>query len=355
MSTHATSAGSEGPIAASAGALRRAAFIATLIVLAAGAANAQVVAVDDAYSVPFGEDLLVEGPGVLDNDTYNGEPAEDAGATVELVADATHGTLVLNADGSFSYSPGFDFAGLDSFTYEAVVGTDTSQATVTLSACDGGPTVYTCWMEAAYLAKLAELGIGTFQEGFEDDAAWGSVRYSNTAPSVVSQGIEWRTNHPDPPASNEITTGGGAARTGLWGIYDPDHGYATGTSVECDINNPPEHCLYRDGVTGAALGAGGGTLYGVGGFFTGTDGANLALILDSDPPIGLGKISVGTEQFFGVINTAGFSTFRFEEVDGKVGQQRLVFADDFSIGGSTTIFNDGFESGGTLAWSVIFP
>ena len=353
MSTHTTSAGSEGPIAASAGALRRAAFIATLIVLAAGAASAQVVAVDDAYSVPFGEDLLVEGPGVLDNDTYNGEPAEDAGATVELVADATHGTLVLNADGSFSYSPGFDFAGLDSFTYEASAMGQTGQATVTLSACDGGPPVYTCWMEAAYLAKLAELGIGTFQEGFEDDAAWGSVRTPDTAPTVVSQGITWQTNH---PASNEITTGGGAAVTGQWGVYDPNHGYATGTVGECDVDMPPEHCLFRDGVTGIRE-TGAGTLYGVGGYFTGTDKANLALILDGGTPIGLGKISVGTEQFFGVIDITGFTSFRVEETDGKVGQERHVFADDFTFGfsGVFSIFSDGFESGGTLAWSATIP
>ena len=355
MSTHATSAGSEGPTAEFTGALRRAAFIATLIVLVAGAASTQVVAVDDAYGVPFGQDLLVEAPGVLDNDTYNGEPAADAGATVELVADAIHGILVFNSDGSFSYSPGFDFSGLDSFTYRALVGMETSQATVTLSACDTGPAVFTCWMEAPYLAKLAELGFGTFQEGFEDDSTWGAVRYSNTAPSVVSQGVEWMTNHPDPPASNEITTGGGAARTGLWGVYDPAHGYATGTSGECDVNNPPEHCLFKDGMTGAAVSAGGGTLYGVGGFFTGTNGANLALILDAGLPIGLGKISVGTEQFFGVIDTAGFATFRFEEVDGKVGQQRLVFADDFTIGDGVTIFTDGFETGDTTKWTAAVP
>ena len=40
--------------------------------------------------------------------------------------------------------------------------------------------------EAAYLAALATLGYSTFQEGFENDAVWGSVRSSiqgtNSAP-----------------------------------------------------------------------------------------------------------------------------------------------------------------------------
>jgi len=248
-----------------------------------------------------------------------------------------------------------DFPGTDSFTYQASVGLETSQATVMLSACDAGPTVFTCWMEAPYLAKLGELGYGIFQEGFEDDAVWGSVRYSNTAPSVLSQGITWQTNHPDPPAGNEITTGNGAAVTGLWGVFDPNHGYATGTVGECDVNNPPAHCLFKDGMTGTRE-AGAGVLYGAGGYFTGVDQPNLALILDGGAPIGLGKISVGTEQFFGVIDTAGFTTFRFEETDGKIGQSKLVFADDFSFGTeSTVIFADGFESGNTAAWSVTLP
>ena len=68
-------------------------------------------------------------------------------------------------------------------------------------------------MEAPYLAKIGELGYSTFQEGFESDAAWGTVREPTTALSVISQGIAWQTNHRDPPASNEITTGTGPDRT----------------------------------------------------------------------------------------------------------------------------------------------
>ena len=324
---------------------------------AAGASAQGLIAADDIYAVPYADILLVENPGVLENDEFDGEPAEDAGAVIDLViSPVTHGTLILNTDGSFSYDPSADFPGVDSFTYQASVGAETSQATVTLSACDTGPTVFTCWEEAPYLAKLGELGYGTFQEGFEDDAAWGSVRSPNTALSVLSQGIVWQTNYPDPPISNEITTGSGPARTGLWGVYDPNHGYATGTSGGCDINNPPTDCLYKDGMTGVRE-AGASTLYGAGGYFTGSAQPNLAVILDGGMPIGLGRLFVGGHQFFGVIDTAGFSTFRFEDTDGKVGQERHVFADDFTFGHSdpTFIFSDGFESGGTSAWSATVP
>ena len=186
--------------------------------------------------------------------------------------------------------------------------------------------------ESSYLAKLAELGYSTFQEGFEDDAVWGSVRSSfsvtNSAPSITSSGVTWSSNH---PATNEITTGGGPAYTGLWGFYDPGHGYATGTPTECDVDIPPPQCLFKDGFTGTRQ-SGETTLYGVGGYFSGIAQPNLVMILDGGTPIGLGFVPVGDFQFFGVIDTTGFTTFRVEETDGKVGQERLVFGDDFTFG-----------------------
>src|SRR5262249_32238870 len=39
--------------------------------------------------------------------------------TAELVSGPAHGTLTLNADGSFTYQADDDFVGTDSFTYEA--------------------------------------------------------------------------------------------------------------------------------------------------------------------------------------------------------------------------------------------
>jgi len=63
--------------------------------------NRPPVAVDDVYTARLGETLTVPGPGVLANDTdLDGDPL-----TALLVADPSRGTLSLNPDGSFDYTP----------------------------------------------------------------------------------------------------------------------------------------------------------------------------------------------------------------------------------------------------------
>ncbi len=70
------------------------------------------------------------GSSVLNNDTdVDGDPL-----TAILVTDVSNGTLVLNADGTFTYTPDPNFSGVDSFTYKANDGTaDSNTVTVTLN------------------------------------------------------------------------------------------------------------------------------------------------------------------------------------------------------------------------------
>ena len=54
--------------------------------------------------------------------------------TAVLVSGPSHGTLDLNADGSFTYTPNADYHGPDSFTYRAFDGELSSEiATVSLT------------------------------------------------------------------------------------------------------------------------------------------------------------------------------------------------------------------------------
>jgi Ca2+-binding RTX toxin-like protein len=88
------------------------------------------VAGDDAYTVTEDGVLTISAPGVLDNDRdRDGDPL-----TVRLVDGPDHGALVLNADGSFTYTPTTNFYGTDAFRYATDDGRGgSSQATVQLN------------------------------------------------------------------------------------------------------------------------------------------------------------------------------------------------------------------------------
>lgn len=90
-----------------------------------------LTAVDDTYSTGTNQVLTVSaGNGVLSNDTTtSGNPLT---ATINDVTNAS-GTVVLNLDGSFSYTPDTDFNGTAIFTYTASDGAQTDSATVTIT------------------------------------------------------------------------------------------------------------------------------------------------------------------------------------------------------------------------------
>ncbi len=71
-------------------------------------------AVDDFYTTDMDVVLDVAAPGVLEND-FDADPTD---AIIADLKDAPmHGTIVLNQDGSFVYTPDEGFYGEDSFTY----------------------------------------------------------------------------------------------------------------------------------------------------------------------------------------------------------------------------------------------
>jgi len=92
--------------------------------------NMPPVAVNDSYSTDANTALNQAEPGVLNNDT---DP-EGSTLTAQLVSGPTNGTLTLNANGSFDFTPAESFAGSDSFTYMVHDGTNSSPAaTVTIT------------------------------------------------------------------------------------------------------------------------------------------------------------------------------------------------------------------------------
>lgn len=94
-----------------------------------------VTAVNDAPAAAAESFAVSSGNAVRGNVLLNDTDVEGAALTAVLVAGPTAGTLTLNLNGTFTYTPGTGFAGTDSFTYRASDGAAPSDvATVSFTA-----------------------------------------------------------------------------------------------------------------------------------------------------------------------------------------------------------------------------
>lgn len=92
--------------------------------------NSAPLAGDDSYTTDQDKTLTVGFPGVLANDS---DPDNDP-LTAVLSDGPSHGSVTLNADGSFIYTPAGGYSGLDSFSYNATDGqADSNIATVSIA------------------------------------------------------------------------------------------------------------------------------------------------------------------------------------------------------------------------------
>lgn len=93
-----------------------------------------LLAADDAFTAT--EDTALSGTGLLENDTGAG------GAQAVLTGSPAHGTVALDPDGSFTYTPAADFTGVDVFDYKFVAGAGESnpaRVRITVTAVNDAP------------------------------------------------------------------------------------------------------------------------------------------------------------------------------------------------------------------------
>ncbi|NMC44408.1 MAG: cadherin-like domain-containing protein [candidate division Zixibacteria bacterium] len=102
--------------------------------LEVGTVAGSPVAVDDAYTIPEDSGPAVQAS-VLTNDG-------GTGLTAVLVNGTSVGSLVLNADGTFTYTPGADFSGTDIFSYQAsdgLLASNVATVRVTVTPANDAP------------------------------------------------------------------------------------------------------------------------------------------------------------------------------------------------------------------------
>ena len=156
-------------------------------------------------SAPITFLIQVKAPPVANNDTYvlsvtNSSSTPDVGGvlandsnpygdpvTVRITTAPTHGTVVLNRDGSFTYTQGPNFPGLDRFTYRIIDGT----------AASNSATVEVLSYQASTVVKLYEQVL----HRAPDDAGllyWTNLVNSGQPYSIVAQGIFESNERLDP-------------------------------------------------------------------------------------------------------------------------------------------------------------
>ncbi|MEN6342947.1 MAG: PKD domain-containing protein [Methanospirillum sp.] len=202
--------------------------------------NRAPIAVLNAYGMDEDTSLTVTADeGVLVNDV----DADGDALTAALVSGPAHGTVTLNADGSFTYTPTADFSGEDTFTYRANDGaldSNTVTVTITVRPVNDPPVV------AGVTVPASPVPLGspvTVTASFTDDSAAGTHTATwawgdgTTSPGTVAAGVASGT-HPYAAAGvYEVTVtvtdddgaAGSATAQSIVVVYDPNGGFVTGS------------------------------------------------------------------------------------------------------------------------------
>ncbi|WP_165357464.1 Ig-like domain-containing protein, partial [Sphingosinicella sp. CPCC 101087] len=88
----------------------------------------------DAITTRSGDPVTTD---VLENDTF-----ENGAAEVTAVTQGEHGTVVINPDGTITYTPNHGYVGPDSYTYTVVAGGVAETTTVTIEVMNTAPEAF---------------------------------------------------------------------------------------------------------------------------------------------------------------------------------------------------------------------
>lgn len=181
-----------------------------LAVEVAGAppANQPPVAANDGYTTTRDVPLTVGAPGVLGNDS---DP-EGGPITAVLAAGPAHGSLTLNANGSFTYVPAAGFTGVDSFTYSASDGSLTS-GTATVALTVNAPVTDSVTITSAtYTRKSKRLSV-TATSTAQPNATLTLVGYGVMTWKAKSRCYTITVNLPAPPTEVKVSSSLGGTAT----------------------------------------------------------------------------------------------------------------------------------------------
>jgi VCBS repeat-containing protein len=185
------------------------------VTVTVSAVNDSPTAQDDAYVTAEDTPLTIAALGVLANDS---DPDGDS-LTSTLLSGPAHGSLTLNANGSFTYTPDANFHGTDSFQYQACDSSgacDGANVTITVTSVNDPPIAeangpYTC--SEGETITLSSAG-STDPDGTIVEYAWdldnnGSYEMTGASPTFACVTVGTYT------VQLRVTDDGGATATDI--------------------------------------------------------------------------------------------------------------------------------------------
>ena len=183
----------------------------------------------DTYTISAGKALSVIVPGVLGNDS---DPDLDT-LTAAVAANPTKGSIALNKDGSFIYTPNAGFFGTDTFTYTVSDGiVNSAPATVTVNVNNNPPTANSDSYTTAFNTGLNVTGFGVLINDTDlDNDPLTAILVTNPATGSIALNAN---------GSFVYTPNAGFAGTDSF-TYKANDGKADSAIVTASIivNNPP--------------------------------------------------------------------------------------------------------------------
>ena len=194
--------------------------------------NGTPVAVVDSYSTPLSTALTTAAPGVLANDIANGASIAGYGKSsgneqtvigAPTATAITGGTIALNSDGSFTYTPPSSFSGTDSFVYKLTNVSGSATATVTIVVANGVPVAKDDSLSVAVNTTLTGMLL-------TNDTLNGA--------SVISYGKATGTEQTVAGVATATAAGGSVSVTALGAMtYLPKGGYSGTDSFVYTLGN----------------------------------------------------------------------------------------------------------------------
>jgi gliding motility-associated-like protein len=166
-------------------------FFEKSFVISIADVNEAPVATNDSYFTDEDVPLNIAAPGLLANDTDSDLPAQTL--IPEIVLNPAKGTLTLNDDGSFVYTPHANFYGADSFRYwisDGSLQSNIATVTITVNPVNDAPTISgtpatTVEQDAAYsfIPTASDIEDDVLTFSISNKPAWASF---NTATGALT-------------------------------------------------------------------------------------------------------------------------------------------------------------------------